>query len=81
MVFLYINNEHSEKGIKKISFTVASNTKLRNKLNQGDKTCMMKITKHCCKKFLKGKTSYVHGTEDLTLLRCQHYSMRSTDTR
>ena len=25
---------------------------------------MMKTTKHCWKKFLKVKTSYVHGTED-----------------
>ena len=53
VVFPHTNSEKSEKGILKNSIynSIKKNKILKNALNQrGEKTCILKSTKHCWKK-------------------------------
>ena len=53
------------------------NKMLRNKLNQRSAKVIFQNCKNCFKKLKKtkinGKTFHGHGSEDLILLKCQHF--------
>ena len=79
VVFLYTNNEWSEKKIKwKVPFTIVSERikYLKINLNKDVKTCMPKTPKIAEIKNTQiiEKTSFVHGLRDLILLKCLYYT-------
>ena len=78
-MFLYTNNEQSNKEIKKtVPFTIASK---RIKYLWRWRACTVKNTNHCWKKLktqINEKTSYVHELEDL-LLKCSYFPKYSIE--